>query len=336
MKVYNSIDEFAAAGVQKTVVTTGTFDGVHLGHKKILTKVEKIAKNSGAEGVLLTFHPHPRIIIFGEDSELHLLSTQEEKKDLLEKAGVQHLIIHPFTKELSRVTALDYVKDILVQKLHTHTMVIGHDHRFGKNREGSIKDLKEWGPLYGFTIDEIEPFQINQQTISSTKIRKAIMAGDLQEANNFLGYTYFMNAKVVSGMRLGTELGYPTANLEVENKHKLIPCDGIYAVYVNVEGARSKEQGISYTALSQNSDLSLTTYPLPLFKGMMSIGMNPTIENKGRSMEVHIFDFKQDIYNKHLRISFYKKIRNEEKFETLADLKRQLDKDKETVLGLLP
>jgi riboflavin kinase/FMN adenylyltransferase len=310
MKVYSSIDEFAKASVQKTVVTTGTFDGVHLGHKKILTKVEKIAKNSGAEGVLLTFHPHPRIIIFGEDSELHLLSTQEEKKDLLEKAGVQHLIIHPFTKELSRVSALDYVKDILVQKLHTHTMVIGHDHRFGKNREGSIKDLKEWAPLYGFSIDEIEPFQINEQTISSTKIRKAIMAGDLQEANNFLGYTYFMNAKVVSGMRLGTELGYPTANLEVENKHKLIPADGIYAVFAEFEGKT--------------------------YKGMMSIGMNPTIENKGRSMEVHIFDFKQDIYNKHLRISFYRKIRNEEKFETLSDLKRQLDKDKETVLGILP
>ena len=310
MKVYSSIDEFAKASVQKTVVTTGTFDGVHLGHKKILTKVEKIAKNSGAEGVLLTFHPHPRIIIFGEDSELHLLSTQEEKKDLLEKAGVQHLIIHPFTKELSRVSALDYVKDILVQKLHTHTMVIGHDHRFGKNREGSIKDLKEWAPLYGFSIDEIEPFQINEQTISSTKIRKAIMAGDLQEANNFLGYTYFMNAKVVSGMRLGTELGYPTANLEVENKHKLIPADGIYAVYAEYMGQT--------------------------YKGMMSIGMNPTIEGKGRSMEVHIFDFKQDIYNKHLRISFYRKIRNEEKFETLSDLKRQLDKDKETVLGILP
>jgi len=309
MKVYNSIDEFASAGVQKTVVTTGTFDGVHLGHKKILTRVEKLAKNSGAEGVLLTFHPHPRIIIFGEDSELHLLSTQEEKKELLEKAGIQHLIIHPFTKELSRVSALDYVKDILVNKLHTHTLVIGHDHRFGKNREGSIKDLKEWGPLYGFSIDEIEPFQLNQQTISSTKIRKAIMVGDMQEANNFLGYTYSMQAKVVSGMRLGTELGYPTANLEVEDKHKLIPADGIYAVFAEYEGKT--------------------------YKGMMSIGLNPTIENKGRSMEVHIFDFNRDIYNKNLRISFFKKIRNEEKFDTLADLKRQLDKDKETVLGLL-
>lgn len=309
MKVYSSIDEFASANIGKTIVTTGTFDGVHLGHKKILTRINELAKNNGAESVVLTFDPHPRIIIFGEDSELNLLSTPEEKKDLLEKAGVQHLIIHPFTKELSRVSALDYVKDILIKKLHTHTLVIGHDHRFGKNREGTIKDLKEWGPIYGFGVEEIVPFQINGQTISSTKIRQALMTGDMQTANKYLGYTYPINAKVITGMQLGTDLGYPTANLEVDYKYKLIPADGIYAVYSEYNGQT--------------------------YKGMMSIGHNPTVEGKGHSMEVHIFDFNENIYNKTLRVSFCKKIRDEEKFVSMADLKSQMDKDKETVLNLL-
>jgi len=310
MKTYSSIDEFARAGIGKTVVTTGTFDGVHLGHKKILTKVNELAKTSDAESVLLTFDPHPRIVLFGENSDLQLLSTPDEKKELLEKAGIQHLVIHPFTKELSRLSAGEYIKDVLVKKLHVHYMVIGHDHRFGKNREGSVKDLKEWAPICGYKVKQLLPLKANAISISSTKIREAISTGDLETANKYLGYIYPITAKVIRGLQLGTELGYPTANLEVEYRYKLIPVDGIYAVYAEYEGRT--------------------------YKAMMSIGMNPTIEGKGRSMEVHIFDFTENIYNKNLRISFYKKIRNEEKFNDLAELKAQLDKDKETVLSILP
>jgi riboflavin kinase/FMN adenylyltransferase len=309
MKTYSSIDEFARAGVGKTVVTTGTFDGVHLGHKKILTKVNELAKTNDAESVLLTFDPHPRIVLFGDNGDLHLLSTPEEKKELLEKAGVQHLITHPFTKELSRLPAADYIKTVLVEKLHVYYMVIGHDHRFGKNREGSVRDLKEWAPICGYKVKQLVPLKDNKAAISSTKIREAIATGDLETANKNLGYTYSVKARVVEGNKLGRELGYPTANLQVKNKYKLIPADGIYAVYVEFE---------EHT-----------------YKGMMSIGMNPTIENKGRSMEVNIFDFDKDIYNKELKVSFCKKIRNEEKFDGLEELKKQLAKDKETVLSIL-
>lgn len=310
MKVYHSIDEFAAAGVDKTIVTTGTFDGVHTGHQQVLKKIKDLAKSTKSESVLLTFDPHPRIVIFGDTGDLELLSTPEEKKELLEKAGIQHLIIHPFTKELSRVTALNYTKDILVKKLHTHVLVLGHDHRFGKNREGSIKDLIEWGPEYGFRVEEMTPVKTDTVTISSTRIRRALSVGDLQTANKFLGYNYSMNAKVVGGMRLGSsELGYPTANLHVDYKYKLIPCDGIYAVYGEFEGKT--------------------------YKGMMSIGMNPTVEGKGHSMEVHLFDFNENIYDKHLKVSFYRKIRDEAKFDSLKDLKKQMDKDKDVCLDLL-
>lgn len=309
MKIYSSIDEFAATGVEKTIVTTGTFDGVHQGHQHVLSHIKELAQKTASESVLLTFDPHPRLVLFGDNTDLQLLSTPEERKDLLEKAGIQHLIVHPFTKQLSRVTALNYTKDILVKKLHTHVLVLGHDHRFGKNREGSIKDLKEWGPEYGFRVEEMEPFKIDTVTVSSTKIRKALSVGDLQTANKFLGYNYFIHAKVVSGLQLGTELGYPTANLHVEDRYKLVPVDGIYAVYV--------------------------TYNEQTYKGMMSIGMNPTIEGKGRSMEVHIFDFNENIYEKNLKVSFYRKIRDEEKFNNLADLKVRLDKDKEICLDIL-
>jgi len=309
MKTYSSIDEFARVGAKKTVVTTGTFDGVHLGHKKILTKVNELAKNNDAESVLLTFDPHPRIVLFGENSDLQLLSTPEEKRELLEKAGVQHLITHLFTKELSRLSAADYIKTVLVEKLHVHYMVIGHDHRFGKNREGSVRDLKEWAPICGYKVKQLLPLKADKVAISSTKIREAIANGDMETANKNLGYIYSMKAKVVEGKKLGRELGYPTANLEVDYKYKLIPADGIYAVYANYEGK--------------------------IYKGMMSIGLNPTIENKGRSMEVNIFDFNENIYGKELRISFVKKTRNEEKFKGLDELKAQLDKDKEICMGLL-
>ncbi len=310
MKIYSSIDEFARFANVGNVVTTGTFDGVHLGHRTILEKVCNIAKAKNAESVLLTFHPHPRQVLFPDTVKMFFLTTLEERKELLEKAGIQNLIVHPFTKELSQVSARYYVKDILVEKLKTETLVIGYDHHFGKNREGSIKELEKWGPEYSFRVEEVAPLKSGELAISSTKIRQAIIVGDLPTANSCLGYTYFITATVVAGMKIGSkELGYPTANLETEDKQKLSPADGIYAVYVYYEGKK--------------------------YKGMLSIGMNPTIENKGRSIEVNIFDFNENIYGKTIRVGFHQKIRNEEKFNSLAELKAQLDKDKEVSLRIL-
>lgn len=330
MKVYNSIDEFAAAGVNKTIVTTGTFDGVHLGHRSVLKRLNEIATQQGAESVLLTFNPHPRTVLFPDGEPMRFLSTLEEKKTLLAEAGIQHLIIHPFTMELAKVSAYNYVRDIMVGKLHIKGMVIGHDHRFGRNREGSIKELKEWGPVLGFEVEEMIPFKSGDITISSSKIRKAIAAGDMTTANACLGYTYGIHTTVVHGLKLGsTKLGYPTANLEIQDPNKIIPGDGIYAVYVSLEGIRNEEQGTS------NSALHLSPKSLPLYKGMMSIGLNPTVEGKGRSMEVNIFDFNEDIYGKPLSVFFHQKLRNEEKFTSLEALKQQLHKDKEDSLRVL-
>lgn len=329
MKVYNSIDEFAASGKDRNIVTTGTFDGVHRGHRTILERVCSIAKAKNTESVLLTFHPHPRQVLFPDSAKMFFLTTLAEREELLEKSGIQNLIIHPFTKELSEVSAMDYIKDIIVAKLKPDTLVIGYDHRFGNKRKGSIRELEVWGPSYGFNVEEVAPLKADGIAISSTKIRHAISEGNLHLANSYLGYTYFITATVVNGMKIGSkELGYPTANLEVSNTEKLLPADGIYAVYVNVEGVRSKEQGVS-------TDLSPTPYSLPLYKGMLSIGFNPTIENKGRSIEVNIFDFNENIYGKTIRVGFHKKIRNEKKFNNLAELKLALDKDKEVCLGVL-
>ncbi len=318
MNIYNSIDEFAASGKTSNVVTTGTFDGVHLGHRSILDKVCSIAKAKGTESALLTFQPHPRQVLFPDTQKMFFLTTLCERIELLEKAGIQNLIIHPFTKELSQVSALDYVKDILVGKLKTETLVIGHDHRFGHGRAGSIKELEEWGPQFGFNVEEVAPLKYNPQppngsegiAISSSKIRKALQSDDLQTANNYLGYHFFIHAKVIHGMKLGsTQLGYPTSNLEMEFGDKIVPADGIYAVYIYVEGS--------------------------IYKGMMSIGTNPTIENKGRSMEVHIFHFHKDIYGETIKVAFVQKIRNEEKFNNLEELKAKLDEDREVCLGVL-
>ncbi len=330
MKVYNSIDEFAASGKKGNVVTTGTFDGVHLGHHAILDKVLTISQSKKAESVLLTFQPHPRQVLFPDTAKMFFLTTLEERIDLLEKAGIQNLIIHPFTKELSQVTAFDYVKDILVGKLKTETLVIGHDHRFGHERKGSIKELEEWGPGLGFNVEEIPPLKLDEAAISSSKIRKAIQGDDLKTANKYLGYHFFIHAKVIHGMKLGgKELGYPTANLQIDFDNKIVPADGIYAVYVYVSSQSSVVSG----------QVELTTDNRPLttgiYKGMMSIGTNPTIKDKGRSMEVHIFHFHKDIYEETIKVSFFQKIRNEEKFNNLEELKARLDKDKEVCEGIL-
>ncbi len=280
--------------------------------------MNSMAQECGGQSVLLTFEPHPRLVIYGNTEVLHLLSTPAEKARLLEQAGVQNLIIHPFTKELAALSASAYINDLLVERLHVHTVLSGHDHRFGKNREGSTEDLKYWGRHLGFGVEEIEPLRLNGVTISSTKIRQAVSTGEMQTANSYLGYNYSLTAKVVRGMQIGATLGYPTANLEVADTEgktpysgykKLIPADGVYAVRVYFEKAA--------------------------YKGMMNIGTNPTIKDKGRSMEVHIFGFNSDIYNKLLTVEFISKIRDEEKFDNLEELKSQLDKDRDIVLTLM-
>jgi riboflavin kinase/FMN adenylyltransferase len=308
MKIYEGLDKFK--GAKNAAVTIGTFDGVHLGHQKIIQQLKTGADSIKGESVIFTFYPHPRMVLFPDDDSLKLLSTEEEKRELLEKFGVDHLIIHPFTKEFSRITYTEYVRDILVNKLKVKKLIIGYNHHFGRNREGSFKELKKLAPTYGFELEKIPAQDINKVEISSTKIRKALNEGDIKTANKFLGYTYSIKGKVVKGKGLGKELGYPTANAVIEDKYKLIPADGIYAVNVEIENE--------------------------MHKGMMSIGYNPTIgANNAKTIEVNIFDFNKDIYGKNIRIFFIQKIRDEKKFANMEELKKAIDLDKEKSLKIL-
>ncbi len=306
MRVYNAIDDFKK--VKNPVVTTGTFDGVHLGHQKIISRLKDVALEENGETVLLTFYPHPRMVLFPEDNELKLLNSLEEKIELLEKYGVDHLIIYPFTKEFSRLTSVEFVRNILVNKINTKRLVIGYNHHFGRNREGSFEHLKEFGHLYGFEVEEIPAKDIDHIEISSTKIRHALQTGDIKTATAFLGHLYSITGKVVEGLKLGRTIGYPTANIVVDDKYKLIPADGIYAVKLK--------------------------YDNKVYSGMLSIGNNPTVEGKGRSIEVNIFDFDKDIYGKDVTIYFIERLRDELKFKDMDALKGQLVKDKEDSLRI--
>lgn len=307
MKVYTDINEFK--NVKNAVVTTGTFDGVHLGHQKIISRLKDVARSIDGETVLLTFYPHPRMVLFPEDNELKLITTQREKIELLEKCGIDHLIIYPFTKEFSRLSSVEFVRNILANKINTKRLVIGYNHHFGRNREGSFEHLKEYGPLYGFEVEEIPAEDIDSNEISSTKIRKALQSGDIKVATSYLGHFYSLTGKVMEGKKNGQRIGFPTINLQVEDKYKLIPADGVYAVKV-------KHIGMMYG-------------------GMLNIGNNPTIEGKGRSIEVNIFDFNKDIYNEEATIYFIDRLRDEVKFNNLEELKSQLAKDKEKAVEIL-
>lgn len=306
MNIYRHINEFCSQ--KNVVVTAGTFDGVHLGHKKIIDKVVQSAKKIDGESVILTFFPHPRMVLYPESNDLKLLNTIEEKIELLQQSGVDHLIIHPFSVEFSRITSLDFVRDILVKKLNTKKLVIGYDHQFGKNREGSFEHLKEYGPLYGFEVEEIPAQEIQQINISSTKIRNSLLIGEIQAANQFLGYHYFINGTVVKGSQVGRQMGFPTANIEVAEDYKLIPGNGVYAVKIVLENS--------------------------IYNGMLNIGTRPTIKGNNVTIEVNIFNFNQEIYNKPIRIEFFEKIRNEVKFNELTELQQQLNHDKQKVLQL--
>lgn len=307
MKVYNSISDFK--NVKNPVVTTGTFDGVHVGHQKIISRLKDVAREENGETVLLTFYPHPRMVLFPDDNDLKLINTQQEKIELLEHYGIDHLIIYPFTKEFSRLTSVEFVRDILVNTMKTKRLVIGYNHHFGRNREGSFEHLKEYGPLYGFDVEEIPAKDIDHIEISSTKIRNALQTGDIKTARNYLGHEFSITGKVVDGKKIGRTIGYPTANISVDDKYKLIPADGIYAVKVKHE----------------------TT----MYGGMLSIGNNPTVNGQFKTIEVNIFDFDKEIYGDDATIYFIERLRDEVKFNGLDELTAALALDKENSLRIL-
>lgn len=306
MEIIHSVSSFTSSN--RTIVTIGTFDGVHVGHQKILEKLISDAKKQRKKSVLLTFFPHPRMVL-QKDVNIELINTIQEKAILLENMGLDYLIIHPFSKEFSRLTALDFVRDILVNQLKTAKLVIGYDHHFGKNREGNINQLREYSSLYGFEIEEIPAQDIDDVSISSTKIRRALHEGNLKTANRFLGYHFSMNGKVVNGKQLGGKIGFPTANIDVKESYKLIPKTGVYVVRSIIDTV--------------------------VVNGMMNIGYRPTVDGKHQTIEVHFFDFDQDLYGQELRIELIYFLREEQKFDSVEALIDQLEKDRLNALHYL-
>ncbi len=290
------------------VVTIGTFDGVHIGHQKIIKRLIKTAKENNLESVILTFFPHPRMVL-QKDSNIKLINTIQERTKILNSLGIDNLLVKKFTNVFSRLSAEDFVKKILVDKLHVKKVIIGYDHRFGRNRNANIDDLKTFGTLYNFEVEEISVQDIDDVAVSSTKIRKALNEGDIGKANKYLGYDFMLTGKVVKGKGLGRELGFPTANIQINEDYKLIPKQGSYVVSSVI-----KKQQIF---------------------GMLNIGMNPTVNGEKESIEVHFFNFNEDIYNKKIQINLLHRLRNEVKFNSLDELKNQLATDKETSLSYL-
>ncbi len=304
MRIYYSIDDFSP--VKNAVVTSGTFDGVHVGHKKILSRLTEIARKTNGETVVITFWPHPRLVLYPDDTQLRLLNTFEEKAELLKGQGVNHLLRIPFTKEFSQFSSEEFITKILVEKIGTKKLVIGYDHHFGKNREGSFEQLKLNGPKYGFEVEEIPRQDIDNIAVSSTKIRKSIEAADLATANHLLGQPYTLSGRVVKGDQLGRQLGYPTANIEIDSIYKLVPADGIYAVQVRHANA--------------------------VYQGALYIGNRPTVNGARKVIEVNIFNFAREIYGETLTVEFHAFIRHDKKLDSLDALKNQIALDKEHVL----
>lgn len=307
MKIYRSLEELPH--IPNAIVTQGTFDGVHIAHQVILNRLKQLAKEKNGETVVMTFDPHPRMVLFPDDHGLKLLQTLDEKIATLEQQGINHLVIIPFNKEFSRLTSLQFIRDLLVNKLGTKVLVIGYNHRFGKNREGTFEHLKEYSSLYGFEVEEIPEQDIEEISVSSTQIRKAIDHGDVKHAAKYLGRLYSITGKVVQGKQLGRTIGFPTANIRVDDANKQIPADGVYAVKVFIN---NRELG-----------------------GMLNAGYRPTVDGKVHAIEVHLFDFNEDIYEATLQIAFVDKLRDEMKFENLAALTNQLQKDKLHALSIL-
>lgn len=309
MKIYHQLSDFKK--LDNAIVTIGTFDGVHFGHQKIIKRLCELAKSSGGESVLLTFFPHPRMIIDPENQELKMINTIDEKAQILASLGIDHLIITPFTRDFSNLSANDYIKNILVDAIGTKKIIIGYDHRFGKDRLGNINTLVENANTYGYQVEEIPEQDINDVAVSSTKIRKALLDGDVALANSYLGYAFSIYGPVIKGDKIGRTIGFPTANIFVPETYKLIPGDGIYAVTVEMGEEKNPEN----------------------YRGMAYIGQRPTINGMTRNIEVNIFDFDREIYGQNIKMNFLAFLREDVKFTGLEALTKQLQKDKEDTLA---
>ena len=309
MQVHQAFSQLPA--FKKAVITIGTFDGVHNGHKQILHALKDTAQSIGGESVLITFDPHPRKVVSSAILGIRLLNTLNEKIQLLEKEGIDHLVVVPFTEKFANQPADEYIQEFLVAQFSPHTIIIGHDHQFGRNRLGDYALLAEKASQYGYALKEIPRQLLEDITISSTKIREHLSRASIKEANKLLGYPFFFSGKVVHGNKIGITLGYPTANLKIEDPEKIIPGNGIYAVYARPEGANH------------------------LYKGMMSIGFRPTVDGKTRVIEVNIFEFNKEIYDELLEVHMVAYLREEKKYESLQGLIEQLGKDKENSLQIL-
>jgi riboflavin kinase/FMN adenylyltransferase len=307
MRVYRSLNELPE--IKNAIVTQGTFDGVHIAHKVIINRVKELAKQYNGETVLMTFDPHPRLVLHPEQHDLKLLSTLDEKIAALKEEEIDHLIVLPFTKAFSEQTSLQFIRDIIVNKIGTKVLVIGYDHRFGKNREGTFEHLKEFATTYGFEVEEIPEQDVDEVAISSTRIRKALEAGDVAGASKYLGRFYEVSGTVVKGKQLGRTIGYPTANIKVPDANKQLPADGVYAVEVFFN---NKWHG-----------------------AMLNSGYRPTVDGKVHAIEAHIFDFNEDLYDQTITIKYVDKLRDEMKFNGLDELKNQLEKDKLHAIAVL-
>jgi len=308
VKLYNDLSRLKAV---RPVVTIGTFDGVHLGHRKILGRLTEIVRETGGESLLFTFFPHPRQVLSPEEHNLRLITTLEEKRALLEQAGIDHLVVYPFTREFAAMTYREFVRDILVGQIGTSSLVVGYDHKFGRNREGDFEYLNECALHYGFRIEKLDPLLINEAHVSSTRIRQALEAGDIVTANRYLGYAYELHGRVIEGEKVGRKLGFPTANIEAAEVLKLIPGYGVYAVRIRVAGQH--------------------------WEGMLNIGTRPTFNQNAdnRSIEVHLFGFEGSLYGEKITLVFIDKIREEQKFSSIDALVEQLHRDRQRALEIL-
>jgi riboflavin kinase / FMN adenylyltransferase len=307
VKILKNIDQIPV--LKNPVVTVGSFDGVHIGHKAIIQRTIDLARENKGESVAVTFSPHPQAVLHPDSNDFYILTTNEEKSFLLDSLGIDYLIIIPFTKEFASLPYDHFVEKYIAGEIHTNTLVIGYDHHFGSNREGTITQLSQLGRKYNFHVEEVTAQFVKGTTVSSTKIRKALIAGEVSQANTFLGYPYFISGKVVKGNGLGVKLGFPTANIEMETKAKLLPADGAYAARVEVSGHE--------------------------FGGMINIGMRPTIGGTSRVAEVNIFDFSSNIYGENINVHFIERLREEIRFNDVKELHEQLLKDKAKALKIL-
>ncbi len=301
MEFHRGIDQIGT--IERSVVTTGTFDGVHVGHRTILDRLKSTAARVNGQSVVVTFHPHPRLVLFPDDNDLRLIDTLEERVELLRGTGIDHLVVLEFTREFSRITSLDYVRNILVSKLGTMKLVMGYDHHFGRNREGTLAHLREFGPVYGFEVEEIPAHDVDAVAVSSTKIRKALAEGDVATATRYLGRPFALAGSVIQGDRLGRTLGFPTANIGHIDPLKMMPRDGVYKVEADVA------QGT--------------------FRGMLNIGVRPTLGSVEHRVEVHLFHFDADLYGQPIAVRFMERIRDERQFNDLDQLRTQLMADAE-------